>query len=152
MTVTCVWCGEELRFVVGKGWIHLSDGQMYRQNPDGTDNHCALPRFEEENLLVHREEDKGAVFLNVRTTFPVEAVITIGEQKVHLKGQAKFNIIRQSWKFADELQMGIFCDKGEPIKREIRNPSQYNRVEIVGLPLEIGLKIFDKIRELAKRG
>jgi hypothetical protein len=48
--ITCVWCGEALRFDSKKGWVHKSDGEMYKKNPDGTDNHCALPRRDLEDL------------------------------------------------------------------------------------------------------
>ena len=67
----CMYCGEELRFVPGKGWVHASDGQLYKQKwvypricrkcgsrlQDGycskcgiqyekelVDDHCALPQ------------------------------------------------------------------------------------------------------------
>jgi len=51
MTV-CLWCGEELKFVRGEGWVHL-DGKPYKQKIDKTerhpegelvDDHCALPK------------------------------------------------------------------------------------------------------------
>ena len=40
---TCVWCGEELKFELGRGWVHM-DGQLYKKRPDGKDDHCALPK------------------------------------------------------------------------------------------------------------
>lgn len=40
----CVWCEEELRFDPEKGWVHVSDGEIYKKRPDGTDDHCALPK------------------------------------------------------------------------------------------------------------
>jgi hypothetical protein len=42
--VVCVWCGEGLIYNEQKGWVHKSDGEMYKKNPDGSDNHCALPK------------------------------------------------------------------------------------------------------------
>lgn len=41
---TCVWCGEELIFDQKKGYVHKSDGKLYKQRPDGKDDHCALPK------------------------------------------------------------------------------------------------------------
>lgn len=39
---------EELEFKRGKGWVHKSDGQLYKQrkNEKGelVDDHCALPK------------------------------------------------------------------------------------------------------------
>lgn len=29
MRARCMWCKEELRFVPGRGWVHL-DGELYR--------------------------------------------------------------------------------------------------------------------------
>lgn len=43
----CVWCDEELIFLQGKGWVHKSDKQLYKKRPDGSDDHCALPKFNE---------------------------------------------------------------------------------------------------------
>lgn len=41
----CLWCGERLKFVAGKGWLH-QDGQVYKTfvGPDGVqrDDHCAF--------------------------------------------------------------------------------------------------------------
>jgi hypothetical protein len=52
--VTCVWCGEPLKFEVGRGWFH-QDGQLYqrRMDPDGVerDDHCALPRWKAQEVL-----------------------------------------------------------------------------------------------------
>ena len=54
MTV-CIWCGEELKYVSGKGWLH-PDGKLYKQklvkterHPEGelVDDHCALPKRSE---------------------------------------------------------------------------------------------------------
>lgn len=42
-SVYCAWCGEELKFVNGKGWIH-QDGSIYKQGVDGKDDHCVLPK------------------------------------------------------------------------------------------------------------
>lgn len=44
----CVRCGERLHFDPDKGWVH-EDGQVYKKRPDGSDDHCALPRRDEEN-------------------------------------------------------------------------------------------------------
>lgn len=50
---TCVWCGEELKFIQGKGWVHLN-GELYKtkikkteRHPEGevVDDHCALPKM-----------------------------------------------------------------------------------------------------------
>ena len=27
--IECLWCGEPLKFVLGKGWVH-QDGQLYK--------------------------------------------------------------------------------------------------------------------------
>jgi hypothetical protein len=43
-TCICVWCNEPLKFDKEKGWVH-QDGEVYKGNPDGTDNHCALPKL-----------------------------------------------------------------------------------------------------------
>lgn len=36
-TRKCLWCGEPLRFISGKGWVHL-DGRIYKTRFD-------FPRF-----------------------------------------------------------------------------------------------------------
>jgi hypothetical protein len=60
--IKCIWCGDELKFIVGKSWIHKSTNTLYIQrkrtteeiirlrkygynpNPDELiDDHCALP-------------------------------------------------------------------------------------------------------------
>ena len=43
----CVGCGERLRFNLKEGWVHM-DGEIYKKGPDGSDDHCALPRREKE--------------------------------------------------------------------------------------------------------
>ena len=51
--LTCLWCGESLKFELGRGWVHL-DGELYRTKaifteryPEGVivDDHCALPNY-----------------------------------------------------------------------------------------------------------
>lgn len=50
MTI-CHWCGEELRFIPGRGWVH-QDGKTYKTyiGADGKerDDHCALPVQQKE--------------------------------------------------------------------------------------------------------
>lgn len=70
----CLWCGEELKFVRGKGWVH-QDGKLYKTKKvyprfcrkchnrlhngfcnicgiqyekEEVDDHCALPDFSSE--------------------------------------------------------------------------------------------------------
>lgn len=45
----CMWCGEPLKFVPGKGWTH-QDGSLYRTRTEvrddkeiTLDDHCAMP-------------------------------------------------------------------------------------------------------------
>ena len=62
--VTCLWCGEPLRFEAGRGWIH-QNGELYKGNcycegvkheksrdcPTWRDDHVATP-----NRSKQREE------------------------------------------------------------------------------------------------
>lgn len=45
-TPICHWCGEKLKFDKDKGWVH-QDGSIYKQRPDGKDDHCVLPEWPE---------------------------------------------------------------------------------------------------------
>jgi len=47
MGFKCHWCGEPLKFNPKTGWVHM-DGKMYKQRPDGTDDHCVLPVSDKE--------------------------------------------------------------------------------------------------------
>lgn len=42
----CLWCGEQLRYERGKGYLHL-DGQLYKtfvgEDGEVRDDHCARP-------------------------------------------------------------------------------------------------------------
>jgi len=41
----CLYCGEELKFVEGKGWVH-QNGKLYKTkivNGQEVDDHCARP-------------------------------------------------------------------------------------------------------------
>ena len=40
----CGHCKEWLIFDKEKGWVH-QDGSVYKQGPDGKDDHCVLPKF-----------------------------------------------------------------------------------------------------------
>ena len=43
----CLYCGEELEFKRGKGWVHKSDGVIYRtkiKKGKVVDDHCATPK------------------------------------------------------------------------------------------------------------
>lgn len=41
----CLWCGERLKFEVGRGWVH-SDGQLFKtfvgEDGETRDDHCAF--------------------------------------------------------------------------------------------------------------
>lgn len=52
----CRRCGEPLKFDPEKGWVHM-DGKVYKQKPDGTDDHCVLPNMMENCPLCGKEAD-----------------------------------------------------------------------------------------------
>lgn len=52
----CVWCGEELKFDKKKGWVH-QDGEIYKQRPDGRDDHCVLPEAEQFTTSAYDEPE-----------------------------------------------------------------------------------------------
>jgi len=57
----CLWCGEELLYMIGRGWLH-PDGQLYKQKYDPesgrmVDDHCALPVRSKEGGVGDAEKD-----------------------------------------------------------------------------------------------
>ena len=60
----CLWCAEELRYEVGKGWVH-QDGSIYKTyvGADGVerDDHCVLPTTDQEaaeRVAAEREKER----------------------------------------------------------------------------------------------
>lgn len=52
----CKWCREELVYDQKKvSWVHKSDGELYKKRPDGSDDHCALPDYEEDRRIEGKE-------------------------------------------------------------------------------------------------
>ena len=43
-TVPCARCNDILVFTRERGYVHKSTGLLYAQRPDGSDDHCAMPK------------------------------------------------------------------------------------------------------------
>lgn len=62
----CLWCGEQLHYVLGRGWLH-PDGQLYKQKYDPksgqmVDDHCALPdrsKGGQDEVEIRRQAQTG---------------------------------------------------------------------------------------------
>jgi hypothetical protein len=65
--VPCTYCGESLKFIPGKGWVHRKDGKMLRQkkakdrygNEILVDDHSALPDWKKAKEGINDEKFYG---------------------------------------------------------------------------------------------
>lgn len=58
---SCVWCDEKLAWNDKKGWVHASDGEIYKKNPDGSDNHCAIPKSDVNIPVTHLKDVEKSI-------------------------------------------------------------------------------------------
>ena len=56
----CLWCGEPLRFIPGKGWVH-QDGKLYKEVRR---QHC--PYCKSRKII---DKGKTGLCLNCNSTF-----------------------------------------------------------------------------------
>jgi len=99
-------------------------------------------------VTVHKREINGAVFDIAQHHKPCIATVCIGQKRLVLRGFVALKAITKRYKFPDELVMTLLSAKTEPVKEELRNPSDWNSVEIY-LPLEDADELLEKASSAA---
>lgn len=72
------------------------------------------------------------------------AVSCIDEDRIILKGKPKISICKNQQKFGDEVEISLICHKDNGFKKEKRNKSVWNVLEIY-LPIDQALEMFNGV-------
>ena len=81
--------------------------------------------IEEFNL-----EHNGAIYEHFRSSSEAAGVCSFGDERYIYKGKPTFTILTNSYKFNKEIQLGICVPKSAVIKKEKRNNSPWQVIEI----------------------
>lgn len=96
------------------------------------------------NVKVWKEENNGIRYVNVRSEELVDAVVSLNEQRITMKGYPSVTLMTGSPIHGDQVQFQLHQkneeQKNHPAIIEKRNVRNYQRVEIY-VPLAVGLEM-----------
>ena len=95
-------------------------------------------------IEVFQNEQNKAVFLNFRNTKIVQGVACLDNKKYVLDSLAKITLVKNSYKFPEELQFSICADKFKTTTTDRVNNSGWNTLEI-NMPVKEGFELIKAV-------
>jgi len=123
--------------------LFLKLGMKFKKERRMVDDKKVI-RFNKEVDIFVKKDVNGVDLINYRTLKKFDAVACFGDKRLVINGQFQITQMSGSYKFGNQIQLKVFCNKTDGFRVEERNDSNFNIFEI-NIPEELGHKLLEQL-------